>query len=333
MNQDIYAPESAALYRPVASLSSSREISSSKALLEALTEEMIRDERVFLLGEDVSMGGYFAVTAGIAERFGPKRIMDTPISENAIVGAAVGAAMTGRLPVAEILFSDFLTTCMDPIVNQAAKLRCMSGGQYALPLVVRTPGGGGIGMATQHSQSLEVWLTGIPGLIVMAPGTPYDAKGMLKAAIRSNNPVLFFENKLLYTVIGPVPEEEYIVPIGVAEIKRQGRDVTLVAVGFMVGPALEAAEKLLPEGIQVEVVDLRTLVPCDWAAIVRSVVKTGRLVVAEPGVLTHGFGAEVIARVAGAALEALKGPPRRGGHRESGEGGLLTSSQAVGFFC
>jgi 2-oxoisovalerate dehydrogenase E1 component len=311
LNEDVYAPDPAVLYRPASPLSTSREISCSKALLEALTEEMVRDERVFLLGEDVSMGGYFAVTAGIAERFGPKRIMDTPISEYAIVGAAVGAAMTGRRPVAEILFSDFLTTCMDPIVNQAAKLRYMSGGQYALPLVVRTPGGGGIGMAAQHSQSLEAWLTGIPGLIVMAPGTPYDAKGMLKAAIRSNNPVLFFENKLLYTVIGPVPEEEYVVPIGVAEIKRSGRDVTLVAVGSMVGPALEAADKLLSEGIQVEVVDPRTLVPCDWATIVRSAMKTGRLVVAEPGAMTHGFGAEVIARVSGAAFDALKAPPRR----------------------
>ena len=299
------------MYRPVSALSSSREISCSKALLEALTEEMLRDERVFLLGEDVSMGGYFAVTAGIAEKFGPKRILDTPISEYAIVGAAVGAAMTGHRPVAEILFSDFLTTCMDPIVNQAAKLRYMSGGQYALPLVLRTPGGGGIGMAAQHSQSLEAWLTGIPGLIIMAPGTPYDAKGMLKAAVRSNNPVLFFENKLLYTVIGPVPQEEYIVPIGVAETKRGGQDVTLVAIGSMVGPALEAAETLASEGISVEVVDPRTLVPCDWATIIRSVAKTGRLVVAEPGAMTHGFGAEVIARVTSAAFEALKGPPCR----------------------
>ena len=311
LTQEIYAPDAAVLYQRVSPRSSNREISCSKALLEALTEEMIRDERVFLLGEDVSMGGYFAVTAGIAEQFGPKRIMDTPISEYAIVGAAVGAAMTGRRPVAEILFSDFLTTCMDPIVNQAAKLRYMSGGQYALPLVVRTPGGGGIGMAAQHSQSLEAWLTGIPGLIVMAPGTPYDAKGMLKAAIRSNNPVLFFENKLLYTVIGPVPEEEYIVPIGVAEIKRRGQDATLVAIGSMVGPAMEAADALALEGVHLEVVDLRTLIPCDWATVIRSVVKTGRLVVAEPGAMTHGFGAEVIARVTSAAFEALRVSPRR----------------------
>jgi len=176
---------------------------------------------------------------------------------------------------------------------------------------VRTPGGGGIGMAAQHSQSLEAWLTGIPGLIVIAPGTPYDAKGLLKAAIRSNNPTLFFENKLLYTAIGPVPEEEYVVPIGLAEVKRLGDDVTLVAVGAMVGPALEAAQALADEGVSAEVVDLRTLVPCDWATVVCSVVKTGRLVVAEPGVLTHGFGAEVVTRVAEVALGALKAPPRR----------------------
>jgi pyruvate/2-oxoglutarate/acetoin dehydrogenase E1 component len=200
---------------------------------------------------------------------------------------------------------------MDPIVNQAAKLRYMSGGQYALPLVVRTPGGGGIGGAAQHSQSWEAWLTGIPGLIIIAPGTPYDAKGLLKAAIRSNNPVLFFENKLLYTSIGPVPEDEYLVPIGVAEVKHPGDDVTLVAIGAMVGPALEAAGTLDREGISVEVVDVRTLIPCDWAAIVRSVVKTGRLVVAEPGALTHGFGAEVISRVTEVALGALKAPPQR----------------------
>jgi pyruvate/2-oxoglutarate/acetoin dehydrogenase E1 component/TPP-dependent pyruvate/acetoin dehydrogenase alpha subunit len=311
LTENVYAPDPATLYRPVSQLSSTREISYSKAIFEALAEEMARDKRVFLLGEDVSTGGYFSVTAGIAEKFGLHRIMDTPISEYAIVGAAVGAAMAGCRPVAEILFSDFLTTCMDPIVNQAAKLRYMSGGQYALPLVVRTPGGGGIGMAAQHSQSLEGWLANIPGLIIIAPGTPYDSKGLLKAAIRSNNPVLFFENKLLYTAIGPVPEEEYLVPIGAAEVKRPGEDVTLVALGAMVGPALEASQKMAGEGIGVEVVDLRTLVPCDWATIVRSVVKTGRLVVTEPGAMTSGFGAEVVTRVTSVALGALKAPPRR----------------------
>jgi pyruvate/2-oxoglutarate/acetoin dehydrogenase E1 component/TPP-dependent pyruvate/acetoin dehydrogenase alpha subunit len=316
LTEDVYAPEPAVLYRPAPAQPSTREVTYSKALFEALAEEMSRDERVFLMGEDVSHGGYFAVTAGLADEFGPFRVIDTPISEYAIAGAAVGAAMTGRRPVVEILFSDFITTCMDPIVNQAAKLRYMSGGQYALPLVIRTPGGGGIGMAAQHSQSLEAWLTGIPGLIVIAPGMPHDAKGLLKAAIRSNNPVLFFENKLLYSAVGPVPEEEYLVPIGVADVKRPGEDLTLVAIGAMVGPALEAAEMLARRtssgrSIDVEVVDPRTLVPCDWATIVRSVVKTGRLVVAEPGVFTHGFGAEVVSRVTETALGALEAPPRR----------------------
>jgi len=308
---EVYSPDPAVLYRPSPPLPSSREISFSKALAEALAEEMAADQRVFLLGEDVTTGGYFAVTAGLVDRVGPGRIMDTPISESAIVGAAVGAAMTGRRPVVEILFSDFLTTCLDPIVNQAAKLRYMSGGQYSLPLVVRTPGGGGLGMAAQHSQSLEAWLTGIPGLIIVAPGTPYDAKGLLKSAIRSNNPVLFFENKLLYTSIGPVPEEEYLVPLGSAQVKRAGEDLSLVTFGSLVVPALEAAEILAAEGLSLEVVDLRTLIPCDWETVLRSVAKTGRLVVAEPGCLTHGFGAEVIGRVAELAWGSLKAPPRR----------------------
>ncbi|HIE39676.1 MAG TPA: dehydrogenase [Anaerolineae bacterium] len=311
LTEDIFAPDPLILYQPTPRVTTERQITCSQALWEALAEEMARDDRVFLLGEDVSTGGYFAVTAGLADEFGPRRVLDTPISEYAIVGGAVGAAMTGMRPVAEILFSDFLTCCMDPLINQAAKLRYMSGGQYALPLVVRTPGGAGLGMAAQHSQSLEPLLTGVPGLIIVAPSTPYDAKGLLKAAIRSHNPVLFFENKLLYTAVGPVPEGEYIVPLGVAEVKREGADVTVVAVGAMVGPALEAAETLAAEGIEVEVVDPRTLVPCDWATIVRSAVKTGRLVVAEEAALTHGFGAEVVARVTEAAWGTLKAPPRR----------------------
>ncbi len=312
LTTDVFAPDPRVLFTAgEAAPESGREISCSEALLEALAEEMERDERVYLLGEDVSRGGYFAVTAGLAERVGAERVLDTPISEYAIVGSAVGAAMTGSRPVAEILFSDFLTTCMDPLVNQAAKLRYMSGGQYAMPLVVRTPGGAGLGMAAQHSQSLEAWLTGIPGLIVVAPGDPRDAKGLLKAAIRSNNPVLFCENKLLYAVTGPVPEEDYIVPLGVADIKRPGRDVTLVSVGAALGKAMEAAEAVAPRGLEVEVVDLRTLAPLDLAAVVRSVQKTGRLVTVEDGALFHGFGAEVVAAVAGHALSALRAPPRR----------------------
>jgi pyruvate/2-oxoglutarate/acetoin dehydrogenase E1 component/TPP-dependent pyruvate/acetoin dehydrogenase alpha subunit len=309
---DIYSPEPRALYESQATKSAGdREITTSQALYEALQEEMECDEGVYLLGEDVSTGGYFAVTVGLVDRFGPERIVDTPISEYAIVGSAVGAAMTGRRPVAEILFSDFLTTCMDPIVNQAAKLRYMSGGQYRLPLVVRTPGGGGLGMAAQHSQSLEALLTGVPGLIVLAPATPYDAKGLLKAAIRSENPVIFFENKLQYAATGPVPEGDYIVPIGKAEVKRSGSDVTLVSVGAALGKSLDAAAELAKAGIEAEVVDLRSLVPLDLETILESVERTGRLVTVEDGALFHGFGAEVVSRVVEAAFDALVAPPRR----------------------
>lgn len=311
LQTDVYAPDAAYLYRPGPVVSGSREITCSQALFEALAEEMERDERVYLMGEDVTTGGYFAVTVGLAEKFGTDRIVDTPISEYAIVGSAVGAAMTGRRPVAEILFSDFLTTCMDPLVNQAAKLRYMSGGQYSIPLVVRTPGGAGLGMAAQHSQSLEALLTGVPGLIILAPATPHDAKGLLKAAIRSNNPVLFFENKLLYAATGVVPEQDYVVPIGVADVKRTGADVTVVSIGAVLGKVLEAATELAAEGIEVEVVDLRTLVPLDVETIVRSVVKTRRLVTVEDAPLTHGFGAEVVARVVEVAHGAMVAPPRR----------------------
>jgi 2-oxoisovalerate dehydrogenase E1 component len=312
ITEDIFSPEPAYLYEDKLKVPATREVTCSQAIHEALAEEMRRDPAAYLLGEDVTTGGYFAVTAGLVDEFGPQRVIDTPISEYAIVGTSVGAAMTGRRPIAEIQFSDFLTCCMDPIINQAAKLRYMSGGQYRLPLVVRTAGGAGIGMAAQHSQSLEALLTGIPGLIVIAPGTPYDAKGLLKSAIRSNNPVLFFENKLLYVSTGPIPEGEYLVPIGTADVKRSGRDVTLVAIGSMVSPALEvAAELSAEEGIEVEVLDPRTLVPLDLVTIVRSVVKTRRLVIAEEGHLNHGFGAEIAARVADVAWAALKTPIKR----------------------
>ncbi len=316
LTSDVYAPEPIQLYQPtpdpvqVPRPGVSRQVTHSTALWEALAEEMARDPAVFLLGEDVSHGGYFAVTTGLAEEF-TGQVLDTPISEYAIVGAAVGAALRGQRPVAEILFSDFLTTCMDPLVNQAAKLRYMSGGQYALPLVVRTPGGAGLGMAAQHSQSLEALLAGVPGLIVIAPSTPCDAKGLLKAAIRSNNPVLFFENKLLYLQTGEIPEGEYLTPIGVANVKRKGSDVTLVAIGGMVPVALDAAQTLAREGIQVEVVDPRTLVPLDLATIVGSLQKTGRLVTVEEGTLTLGYGAEITARVASLDPGLLKTPAQR----------------------
>ena len=312
LTTDVYAPEPAHLFgggdRPVPR---GRETTTSQALFEALSGEMARDERVYLLGEDVTTGGYFAVTVGLSERFGTDRIVDTPISEYAIVGSAVGAAMTGLRPVAEILFSDFLTTCMDPLVNQAAKLRYMSGGQYTLPLVVRTPGGAGLGMAAQHSQSLEALLTGIPGLLIAAPATPADAKGLLTTAIRSENPVLFFENKLLYAATGPVPEGEHLVPFGVAAVRREGKHVTAVTVGAALLRTLEAAEELARTGIEVEVIDVRTLVPLDLATIVRSVQRTGRLVTVEEGPLGHGFGSEIVARVAEVAHAALRAAPRR----------------------
>lgn len=315
LTTDIYAPDARILYsrdEPAMPLpADTPERTCSKALFDALAEELERDSDVYLMGEDVTTGGYFKVTAGLVDRFGSKRIVDTPISEYAIVGSAVGAAMAGRRPVCEILFSDFLTTCMDPLVNQAAKLRYMSGGQYAMPLVVRTPGGAGLGMAAQHSQSLEALLTGVPGLLILAPATPYDAKGLLKAAIRSNNPVVFFENKLLYAESGPVPDGDYLVPIGVADIKRPGSDVTVVTVGAALGRAMEAARILEQEGVSVEIVDVRTLVPLDTATIVQSVRRTGRFVTVEDGSLTHGFGGEILARVVQVAFGALRSAPRR----------------------
>jgi 2-oxoisovalerate dehydrogenase E1 component len=311
LHRDVFSPDPRYLWTPASPPTADREITFSQALQEAMAEEMRRDERVYLLGEDVTSGGYFAVTAGLVEEFGRQRVIDTPISEYAIVGSAAAAAMTGMRPIAEIQFSDFLTCCMDPLVNQIPKLRYMTGGQFRLPLVVRTPGGAGIGMAAQHSQSLEALLMGIPGWIIVAPGTAADAKGLLKAAIRSNNPVLFFENKLLYLSTGQVSEEDYIVPLGVAEVKRPGTDATIIALGSMVPVALEAAAALDQDGISVEVVDPRTIVPTDWRTLLGSVEKTRRLVVAEEGHLTHGFGSEVVARACEYLHGVLVAPPQR----------------------
>jgi pyruvate/2-oxoglutarate/acetoin dehydrogenase E1 component len=292
-------------------------MTSSEAINLALREEMERDASVVLLGEDVSLGGYLAVTKGLVDRFGPERVRDTPISENAIVGGAVGAAMNGLRPVAEILFADFLTVCADPLINQAAKLRYMSGGQYSVPLVVRTPGGTGLGMAAQHSQSLESLFMNIPGLIVAAPGTPRDCRAVLKAAIRSNNPVLFFEHKLLYLVEGPVPVGDDVAPLGSARVVREGRDVTVVALSYMVQVALEAAAELEKDGIDVEVIDPRTIAPFDIETVLRSVEKTRRLVTVEENPVRGGFGAEVVARVAAAAHGMLASAPVRVGLRNS----------------
>ncbi len=312
LSEHVFAPDLRELWRPrITTAAEVRETTCSEALRQALREEMERDARVYLLGEDVTRGGYFAVTAGLVETLGKKRIVDTPISEYAIVGSAVGAAMAGARPIAEILFSDFLTCCMDPIVNNAAKLRYMSGGQVRMPVVVRTPGGAGLGMAAQHSQSFESLLAGIPGLIVVAPGTPADAKGLLKAAIRSNNPVLFFENKLLYAATGPVPAGDHLVPLGVARVVRQGSDVTLVTVGAALIKAQAAADELARHGIDVEIIDPRTLAPLDFPAVARSVIKTGRLITLEDAPLAHGFGSEVVARVCEEVFEALRCAPRR----------------------
>lgn len=286
-----------------------RELSFRDALNEALHEEMAHDPSVCLLGEDVGRyGGVLQISRGLYDRFGEKRVRDTPISEAGFVGIAVGAAMTGLRPVVEIMYIDFSALAMDQIVNQAAKARYMFGGKAKVPLVVRTQGGGGRGNAAQHSQSLEMWYAHTPGLIVIQPSTPYDAKGLLKSAIRNDNPIIFIEHKLLYNTTGPVPEAEYLLPIGVAEVKRAGKDVTIVATSRMVLFALEAADRLGEQGIQAEVIDPRTIKPLDLDRIVISVEKTGRLVVANEGALTGGFTAEVAARVQRAAFDWLDAP-------------------------
>src|SRR5690554_5503267 len=257
-----------------------RTITYREAVREAIREEMNRDPNVYMMGEDIGIyGGAFGVSRGLLEEFGPERIRDTPISEAAIMGAAAGSAVTGMRPIAELQFSDFITIGMDQLVNQAAKMRYMFGGKAKVPMVVRTPSGGGTGAAAQHSQSLEAWVAHVPGLKVVQPSTAYDVKGLLKAAVRDDNPVVFYEHKLLYNTKGRVPEEDYVIPLGKADVKREGRDVTVVATAMMVHKALKAAETLEKEGISVEVVDPRTLVPLDKETIVQSVIKTGRCVV------------------------------------------------------
>lgn len=290
-----------------------REITVRDALREALREEMQRDKAVFLLGEDIGRywGGAFGVTKGLAEEFGDERVRDTPISENAIVGVGIGAAITGMRPVAEIMFGDLTALAMDQICNQAAKIRYMFGGQASVPLVVRTPFGAGVNIASHHSQSLEAWFMHTPGLLVAVPSTPYDAKGLLKTAIRGNDPVLFVEHKLLYPVKGVIPEDDYILPFGVADVKREGKDITIVATLFMVHKALAAAEQFREEGISVEVVDLRTLTPLDKQTIVKSVRKTGRLVIVSEDAKTAGVSSEIAAVVAEEALDYLDAPIRR----------------------
>jgi pyruvate dehydrogenase E1 component beta subunit len=290
-----------------------REVTVRDALREALHEEMQRDKTVFLLGEDIGRywGGAFGVTKSLAEVFGDDRVRDTPISENAIIGVGIGAAITRMRPVAEIMFGDLSALAMDQICNQAAKIRYMFGGQTSVPLVVRTPFGAGVNIASHHSQSLEAWFMHTPGLYVAVPSTPYDAKGLLKTAIRGSDPVLFVEHKLLYPVKGMIPEEDYVVPFGVADVKREGSDVTIVATLFMVHKSLVAAEQVSKEGISVEVVDPRTLTPLDKQTIVKSVKKTGRLVVVSEDCRTAGVSAEIAAVVAEEALDYLDAPIKR----------------------
>ncbi len=290
-----------------------RKITYRDALREALREEMRRDPSIFLLGEDIGRywGGAFKVTEGLAEEFGDERVRDTPISESAIIGTAVGAAITGMRPVAEIMFGDLTALAMDQIANQAAKIRYMFGGQVRCSLVIRTPFGAGVNIASHHSQSLEAWFMHVPGLHVAVPSTPYDAKGLLKTAIRGSNPVFFCEHKLLYPIEGEVPEEEYMIPFGVADVKREGDDVTVVATLYMVHKALNAAEELEEEGISVEVVDPRTLTPLDKQAITKSVKKTGRIVIVSEDCKTAGVSAEIAAIVAEEALDYLDAPIKR----------------------
>jgi pyruvate/2-oxoglutarate/acetoin dehydrogenase E1 component len=276
------------------------------AINEALKEEMERDEDVVLIGEDVGTpGGAFGASRGLYERFGPERVFDTPISEAGIMGLAAGAAACGLRPIVEIMFMDFMTICMDGIVNQIAKMRYMFGSQYIVPIVVRTPAGGGLNAGPQHSQSLEAWFAHVPGLKVVMPGTPYDAKGLLKSAIRDDNPVIVVENKTLHALKGPIPEEEYLVPIGKADVKKQGTDVTVVATSRMVHEALKAADILGQENINMEVIDLLSISPWDKETVLNSVAKTHRLVIAHEAVKSFGVGAEISAVVAEEIMEEL----------------------------
>ncbi|MBE7433171.1 MAG: alpha-ketoacid dehydrogenase subunit beta [Anaerolineales bacterium] len=289
-----------------------------EAIRQALWQEMKRDESVFLIGEDIGVyGGAFGLTHGMLDEFGPERVRETPISEATIVATAVGASLLGMRPVAEIMFMDFVLLALDQIANQAAKMRFMFGGRTSVPIVVRMPGGSGTGAASQHSQSLESILMHFPGLKVVNPSTPYDAKGLMLASIRDPNPVCFVEHKALYKTKGDVPEDDYIIPIGVAEVKRAGRDLTVVANNIMVMKTLNVAKRLAQDGIEVEVIDPRTLLPLDTETIINSVVKTGRLLVVHEACQTGGWAGEVIASVVGSpAFDYIDAPVRRLGGKD-----------------
>ncbi len=289
-----------------------REITYREALREALIEEMKRDESVFILGEDVAIyGGAYKVTDGLYKMFGEDRVKDTPISEAAIAGVATGAALTGMRPIAEIMYIDFSTQATDQMVNQAAKMRYMFGGKSKVPMVLRTQGGAGRGIAAHHSQSLEAWYVHMPGLYVVMPATPYDAKGLLKTSIRDDNPIVFIEHKMLYGMKGEVPEEEYLIPLGKGVIKREGEDVTIVAYSRMLHVALEAAEALEKEGVSCEVIDPRTLKPLDMDLIAGSVRKTNKAVVVSEGYRHCGMAAEIVTRIIEECFDDLDAPVKR----------------------
>ena len=284
----------------------------SQAINEALDHEMARDKSVFVMGEDVAIyGGAYGVTRGLLDKYGEERIRDTGISEGAIVGAAVGAAMTGMRPVAEIMYVDFMTLVMDQLCNQAAKLRYMFGGKIKVPMVIRTEGGAGRTLGAHHSQSLESWFMHIPGIKLVMPATPYDAKGLLLSSIRDDNPVVYIEHKMLYNSKGPVPEDDYTIPIGKADVKRPGKDVTVLSYSRQVLFCQEAAEELAGQGIDVEIIDLRTLLPLDVETIVESVRKTNRVVIVEEDTITGGSGAEIGMRVMEEAFDYLDAPVKR----------------------
>jgi len=290
------------------------EITFLESLRMTLREEMEKDSSLMLIGEDIGRyGGIFGVTKGLLEEFGPQRVRSTPISESAIIGSALGTAMTGIRTIAEIMYIDFTTCAMDQIVNQVAKMQYMSGGKAKVPLVIRTQGGGGRGNAAQHSQSLESLFLHIPGLKIVMPSTPYDARGLLKTAIRDDNPVMFIEHKLLYAMKGYVPDEEYLIPFGRADIKRKGKDVTIIAVSYMVTKALKAADQLAGDKIEAEVIDLRTLVPLDLETLLQSTRKTNRVVIVHEGCRRGGMGAEVASQIQEEAFDYLDAPIQRVG--------------------
>ena len=308
--EDVYPGKSVSVAEEVPA--GERVITYREAVREALRQAMLKDEAVFLLGEDIGkLGGAEGVTVGLQDEFGPERVMDTPISETAIIGVAIGAAITGMRPVAEIMYSSFLGVCMDQIYNQAAKLPYISGGQICIPIVIRTVNLSGFSAAAQHEERNEVWFMHTPGIKVVLPSTPYDAKGLLLASIWDDNPVIFFEHGALYPVKGPVPEKEYMIELGKADVKREGEDVTVVSYSWFVQKALKAADMLEKEGISVEVVDLRTLTPLDKKTIIESVKKTGRVVVFEEDVKTAGVGAEISATIVEEAFDYLDAPIKR----------------------